>query len=166
MGQSTDAILFYGYCWTEETARPWSIGRDDSGDGEDDGWEERYARALGTPAPTSAYPETRDRMGRQRTDLSPAEQSVVADYSAYWDRQRALVEASCCAVGTHCSGDCPMPYVFITTSEIRTWRGHMNEVKSLAVGSDWNDKLAAFCKTMGIDVAAMQPAWWLVSNWS
>lgn len=167
MGQSTDAILFYGYCWTEETRRPWTIGRDDEHADDDDGdWEARYAKALGVDEPTEEYPETRDRRGQQRTDLTQAEQAIVAKFAAYWDKQRALIEASACEVGTHCSGDCPMPYVAIKASEIRSWRGHMNEVKSLDVGHDWNVRLTEFCETMGIDVAAMRPAWWLVSNWS
>lgn len=91
MGQSTDAILFYGYCWTEETRRPWTIARDDeSTEGDDVDWEERYAKALGEDAPTEPYPETRDRRGHQRADLTAEEQAVVAKYSAYWDRQRDL----------------------------------------------------------------------------
>ena len=33
MTVSTDAILFYGYCWDVETSRPWTIGHDDEANG-------------------------------------------------------------------------------------------------------------------------------------
>ena len=46
MGTSTDAILFYGYCWDDEDVRnPWETADGEealeNGD-EDDDWETRY----------------------------------------------------------------------------------------------------------------------------
>ncbi len=126
MGTSTDAILFYGYCWDEEARSPWEIGKDEPSD-DDEYWEDRYAQASGLNGPA---------------------------------------EPSLCTVGHHCSGDAPMPYVAIRSSEIRSWRGHMNDVKSLAVDPKWDATLAEFCRVLDIDVSDMKPAWWLVSNWS
>lgn len=42
MGQHTNAILFFGYVWDEETSQPWTIGKDveDEGDGKSDGKSE------------------------------------------------------------------------------------------------------------------------------
>jgi hypothetical protein len=44
MSTSTDAMLFYGYVWTDEESPPWSSD-DESGDDEDE--EDRYARRAG-----------------------------------------------------------------------------------------------------------------------
>lgn len=172
MGTSTDAILFYGYCWTEETSKPWTIGKDededeDEGDeDEDEDPEVRYAKAKGLVEPTGQYPETVDKHYKRRTDFTPAEQAVIDEYSVYWDRQRELTKASGCEVGTHCSSECPMPYVAVKESVLKSWRGYMTEINSLGVGWDWDDKLRDYCEVMGIDVSEKRPAWWLVSDWS
>ena len=43
MSTSTDAILFYGYVWTDEESPPWSRDDDDNDEDADD----RYARLAG-----------------------------------------------------------------------------------------------------------------------
>lgn len=161
MGQSTDAILFYGYCWDEETRKPWTIGNDDK----DDDWQERYARAKGESEPSEPYPN-RPRQGFKDPEWTEPERRIVDAYSAHWDRKLALVEASGCKVGTHCSSECPMPYVAVTASEIRSWRGHMNQITSLDVQPQWQALLDEFCKTLGIKIEGLAVGWWLVSNWS
>ncbi len=47
MGTSTDAILFYGYCWDEEADWPWMIGCEDEDDHPDEDWMDRYVRVKG-----------------------------------------------------------------------------------------------------------------------
>lgn len=138
MGTSTDAILFYGYCWDEETDRPWTIGREDEDDHPDEDWMDRYARAKG----------------------------LIVDDRTDWSKMRELALASGCEVSTHCSHECPMPLVAVTASLIRSWRGHMNEVKSLAVDPAWDRLLAEFCEVLGIRTEGLRAAWWLVSDWS
>ncbi len=90
MGTSTDAILFYGYCWDEETDRPWTIGRkdEDEDDHPDEDWMDRYIRAKGSSV----------------------------DDSTDWSKKRELALASGCEVSTHCSRECPMPFVAVTAS--------------------------------------------------
>ena len=140
MGESTDALLFYGYCWTEEAPQPWESEDNDDEDDEDD-WEDRYARARGL-----------------------AEENM-SDYAAYLRRRQKLTRASGCTVGSHCSRECPMPYVAAVASMVVSHRGHPNKIKPLVVDPAWDGQLTAFCKTLGIQTNGLRPAWWLVSNW-
>lgn len=137
MGQHTDAILFYGYCWDVETSEPWNIGIDGDVDYDatvdDEDWEDRYVKAVGSKATS-------------------------------WAGKNKVVVASGCEVSTHCSGECPMPYVAITASKIVSHRGYVTLVKSLAVLPKWDEQLKDFCSKMGITPPGV-PGWWLVSDW-
>jgi len=136
MGQSTDAILFYGYCWSSDGVQL----IDESFDGD---WEDAYVHALGFPEPDDA-----------------------ADQDTYW-RKRIRLAARCpVEIDSHCSLDCPMPFIAIKKSLTRSWRGSMSKIKSLAIGKGWNKQLRDFNNLMGINVGNKKPAWWLVSNWS
>jgi hypothetical protein len=142
MGTSTDAILFYGYCWDAETDQPWTIDRDredEGGDIEDEDWRDRYVRVMG----------------------------LIADGDrASGARAYELTQALACEVSTHCSRECPMPLVAVTASLTRSRRGYMTEIRDLAVDPAWDGMLAEFCRVMGIRVDRLRPAWWLVSDWS
>lgn len=168
MGQSTDAILFWGYCWTEETSAPWTIGKDDEDNGDED-WETRWARAKGLNGPTEPFPETRDDRGRQ-VKLSPEQSAVMEKFIAYWAEKRRLAEAAGCVVETHCSADCPMPYVAIKASLTRAWRGSPHEISGLAAEPFWQAGIDEFCAIMGIKTdnaeGGGRATWWLVSDWS
>lgn len=168
MGQSTNAVLFYGYCWDEETSRPWNIGKECDEDADEDDWETRYANLKGLKEPTDEFPNRRAADGYSTPkDYTPEEQAIIDKFSAYWDAKRKLVESSGCEVDSHCSGDCSMPYVCIKKSEITAYRGDMTIVTqdTLKVEPDWDQQLAAFCDLMGIDVKDMKPAWYMVSYW-
>ena len=91
---------------------------------------------------------------------------LVVPYAAQFDgvylgQCRAAVE-----IDSHCSLDCPMPFIAIKKSLTRSWRGSMSKIKSLAIGKGWNKQLRDFNNLMGINVGNKKPAWWLVSNWS
>jgi hypothetical protein len=169
MSISTNAILFYGYCWDEETSRPWTIRKDDEDESdeseEEEDWEDRYALAKGLASPSEPFPEgTRTRTGQ--FTFSEEEQKVVDLYSVYWRARNTLVKEAECEVDVHCSLDATMPYVAVCASKITSRRGDMNEVKSLGIGFEWNGKLEDFCSALGIDVSEMKPGWWLVSLWA
>jgi hypothetical protein len=174
MGQSTDAILFYGFCWTEETNAPWNIGKDyDDHDDKDDGdWEKRFARLKGLkdpdrPFPNREVPRTREN-GYDSTpkDYSAAEQAIIDEHRASWAAKRELVATSTVEVETHCSGECPMPLVAVKASKTKAWRGNPMEITSLDVKPEWDAELRGFCDLMGIDVKDQAPKWWLVSDWT
>lgn len=157
MGQSTDGILFYGYCWDDEKASPWA-SEDGSGQDDDQDWEERYAAAKGIVAPVEEYPEDKDK--------SPEAEAIRRTFSNYWDAKREVVAASLCEVSSHCSGECPMPYVAVNSSKTTASRGYPQEITSLEVKPEWGPALAEFCATMGITPPQDAPRWWLVSDWN
>lgn len=146
MEQSTNAILFYGYCWEEEMEYPWDDSEADEQDNETD-WEERYAIAKG--------------LGPYPLDKSDKEKR------AYWDAQKKLVEISGCVVGSHCHHDASMPYVAIKASEVEAHRGYPEGVNDnhLTINAGWKTQLDTFCAVMGITTPQDKPRWWLVSYW-
>lgn len=168
MGQSTDAILFFGFVWDEETRYPWNIGREsDDEENDDDDWEARYARLKGLPEPPPIPDKGIDpRTGQFIKNYTPEEQAIVDRRSAYWDEKRALIDKVNVEVDTHCCGDCPMPFVAHKASKTRAWRGNPMEVTSLEIKPEWEQELRAFCELMGINVKDQQPKWRLVSDWN
>lgn len=175
MGTSTDAILFYGYCWDDEDVRyPWALdGEDDAENGdEDDDWEARYARTKGCLPPSAPFPDREvprtkaNGWNSTPKDYSAAEQAIIDQHRAYWKAKRKIVEASACVVNTHCSASCPMAYVAVSTSLTISHRGSPSEIAALTVDPVWKDQLAEFCKTMDIKTKGKKAAWWLVSDWS
>lgn len=196
MGQSTNAILFYGYCWEEENSKIWTVaaprdeeeedgdddedyeedeededGYEDDDDCEDedeeDDWEKRYCALRGLSEPKEQYPDKGidPKTGQYRKDYTPEEQRIVDSYSKYFDAKHKMINREPCKIDSHCSCDCPMPYVAIKKSETVSYRGSMNEIKSLDVNPEWDLQLKEFCRTMGIKVGNKKPKWWLVSMW-
>lgn len=116
MGVSTDAVLFYGYCWDEEGEL---IGGR---------WEDRVLLARGHVNPWDAYSATgiegirdtteRLRLGKEWCDRNRA------DIDRWHELRRAVREELGCDIGSHCSGDCPMPYVYVESSDVTVRRGH------------------------------------------
>src|SRR4051812_17268927 len=112
MGVSTDAILFYGYCWDEEGEL---LGR---GDGDDrPEWAEVVLRKRGVANPWDAYPNAEIGAIRGYQQQRAAGEAWVAAHRAEldaWDEARKAVEAEFgCEIGAHCSDGCPMPYVAV-----------------------------------------------------
>lgn len=157
MGTSTNAILFYGYVFDDEGSRPYE-------DDNDEDWESRYARLSGLVGPEEPYPDGVRNSKTHEYEYTPEEQKIVDKHTAFWDKQRKLVEKCGVVVDTHCSCDCPMPFVAVTKSKIVSHRGEWSEIKSLDVGEDWNQKLKDFCQLMGIKTKG-KPKWYLVSDW-
>jgi hypothetical protein len=157
MGQSTNAILFWGHCWDEERSAPWlDEGEEDAGDSD---WEDRLATVRGIAPPRHGYPSTKDQ--------SDEAQAIRTEFTAFWDAKRKAAEQSGCLVDSHCSGQCPMPYVAVAASRIVAARGYPEEVPSLVIGETWRPMLEAFCRDMGITPPdGQEPRWWLVSDWN
>jgi len=147
MSVSTNAILFYGYCWDDEAEHPWPDGEGEVLDeDEDDNWEDRYARARGC--------------------LPPDAEASAREHKKYETAKKKLVAASRCRVDTHCMTSCPMPYVAVEASVTISHRGYPSTVTSIDVDPTWDEALTEFCKTLGIKVGKKKPSWWLVSDWS
>ena len=179
MGVSTDAILFYGYCWDDEdVSSPWKIGDDvaeDENEDEDedkDDWESRYARAKGCLPPSTPFPDRTVKPTRENgwnstpKDYSAAAQAIIDQQTAYWSAKQKIADASPCLVDRHCCASCPMAYVAVKTAVTTSYRGVPHEITSLAIDPAWNGQLTEFCTAMGIKIEGMKAGWWLVSDWS
>lgn len=152
MGQSTDAILFYGYCWDEESLYPWD-------DEEEEEWEERLATRLGAPTePSAAYPSD--------NDTSPDAGVLRKAFSAVWDARREKRDSINVAMSSHCSGECSMPFIHVKDGFTKAWRGYPKEVPPLTIKPEWDGQLDEFCRLMGITPPQDKPRWWLVSDWT
>lgn len=176
MGQSTNAILFYGYCWTDEARNPWLLdityeNQDDYTEEEmDKSWEERYVRLKhGLTEPNESFPERTWKWDVPHKDrvYPPDEQVIVDKYSAFWKRRDELAKESGVECDDHCSSECPMPFVCIADTKIVTYRGDKTDItpEALAVNPFWGQMLREFCELMKIPVPDEGPKWWLVSYW-
>lgn len=166
MGQSANAILFYGFCWNEESDKVWTLGKED-GEDEDDSWEERFMRLKGLPPPEEPFPQGRTIPGSYSERSYTLEEQVIKEkYQLYWEQKSDLVKTSHCLVDSHCHYECPMPYVAIKDSVLKASSGDPEKVTSLATNIVWDIYLREFCSLMGIDVTDMQVGWWLVSEYS
>lgn len=152
MGRSTNAILFYGYCWDDENRYPWD-------DGVEEDWEDRLATRLGaSPEPSAEYPHDQDK--------SPEAEQVRKEYSAVWAARRTKVGSVNVAMSSHCSGECPMPFIHVKDGILTALRGYPEQVTSLAIKPEWDAQLGDFCRLMGITPPQDKPRWWLVSDWT
>ena len=141
MGQSTDAILFWGILVDQDECEcPWSYS-------EDMEWEGVYAqRKAGICEPSN--------------DFSDATRTK---YHEYLDKRGAIVKESGCIIDSHCSGDYPMHYVAMRASQLEAHRGFPKKVESLSIDENWEQLLQSFCEIMEIEWSL--PSWYLVSDW-
>ena len=89
MGQSTNAYLFYGYCWNDE------------GETEDvitdmDDWAEKVLVAQGHTDPWDLHP------GGSSPEWMAANRKAIDEWS---DMQKAVEAEASVNWGRHCSGD-------------------------------------------------------------
>lgn len=169
MGQPTDAYLFYGICIPHEgSSKPWR---------EDEDWSERYARIVAKILPPSkSYPEKQGVLKpgswqRAEPDYTPEEKATVEEHRAYWANKREAAAKCPVQFDTHCSGDYPMPFLYIQGTLTTANRGDPApiDVKQLYSSTDtdvWNTHLIGMAKTMGINIGDAKPGWWLASNWN
>lgn len=142
MSQSTDAILFYGYCWTDESP-PWVDPNDYESEDEDAGDdEERYLRLAG-------FDEKYD------------------GDASYFDRKRDVMSKATGEIIRHCSDGCTMYGVAVAGSSTTAWRGSPRTIdaSALAPKPEWAEMLRVYCDHMKINVADKEPSWHLVSWW-
>lgn len=160
MGQSTDAVIFYGYCWDDEC---------DLFDDPEVEWPEIIAIERGHKNPWKFFPPEIEKL--------PYEQKEIA--SKQWcDENRQIIDGWYAIkkkiekefgvdIGSHCSGECSIPYVHIPESEITAHRGYPVELsnQSLQVDASWDERLDAFMKALKIERPHKVPGWRLVSWW-
>lgn len=166
MGVSTNAILFYGYCWDEEGVELLPEGKDwDDVVAEKRGhfnpWQ-RFVEPTGHAKDMAEYKE-RERIAKAFGDEHRAE------IDAYYAVEKAIREEFACDIGHHCSGECSIPYIYVKETHKVARRGCPETInpQDLLHKPTWNNALIAFCQELGIKWPTNQGAqWWLVSYWN
>src|SRR5581483_5549190 len=112
MGQSTDAYLFYGYCWNEYIEDlDFSTDMDEvvktilTGRGMTDPWDVHYNGDYEAYKRWEAVPENAAEVDAYRA----ATEQVKGELGVDWD--------------DHCSDDYPMPYLYVTGTQTTASRG-------------------------------------------
>jgi hypothetical protein len=162
MGVSTDAVLFYGYCWDDEIDI--FHGLEDSHDSD---WAKVILRRRGVVDPWDKYVEPARSMPYQdqRAYADRWCEEHRAELDAWHDAQRDVEKEFGVEVDFHCSGNASMPYIHATGGALLARRGYPEEVSGLLVDPTWDAKLDRFMAEFGIEKPHDKPRWWLVSYW-
>lgn len=148
MGQSTDAYVFYGYCWDDEDTE---FGTDMS----------ETVKAIlaerGHADPWDGCPD-----GSNYRTYAAAHES---EFAAYRELEKQVEEELGVDWDSHCSDGCPMPLLFIPGTKTTAWRGSPRPVTSIDVDPAWKPRLDAFLESQGIEAPSgeNQPGWWVAS---
>lgn len=149
MSTSTDAILFYGYCWNEEGA-PYD---DNIGPilAMDDHLDDVLCAKLGGP---------------ERPVWDDNRKAYSDALGVYWPARDAFLIAALGAkveIVHHCSDGCTLYGLAIKV--MRAHRGYSVEVDDLTP-PDGAEALAKVADILNIDITGQRLGWWLVSWWS
>ena len=154
MGQSTDAILFFGAVYTEEGEGPWTetidyYELDESGEEFDsENWLATLYGWAGEP------------------DLEYGDDTRAA-FVESWDKKRIVLDGLPMEIKHHCSGGYPMAYVAIKEAHTTAWRGHPQKVETKPPPQEWLKALNAFYEKAGIEQKDRPEfGWYLVSMWN
>lgn len=168
MGVSTDALLVYGFVWSDE----YNL-LDPEGEGDDDEereWQEVVALLRGHSNPWDHYPdrnsaatyEERDRIGKQWCVDHNDELDA-------WRKVRNDIEAEFgVVIECHGSDQWSVPIVCIKSASLCASRGFPLELVpgQLETHRSWDEMLANFIDTLSIDTSdATGPGWFLASWW-
>ena len=166
MGTSTDAILFYGYIWSDE-CNLFADGDDDEESDERE-WEEILLERRGVSNPWTEHPGTETAGQAWMT----ANQKRIDEWYA---AKEAIHDEYGVEIRRHGSDQWSVPYIHIDDERghVRASRGHPEQVTAemLTVGEDWDARLARFVADLGIDIAGDEdnevkgPGWFLASWW-
>lgn len=143
MGQSTNAIMAFGFDLGEELPDSFEANAED--DGEDDGGFESDDFLLRDY--DAGIPEW-------QPGLSPD----------YWkDKRDALAKIPVDLI-QHCSGDYPMYFLAVRGTQRTATRGNPTQASQYLIGQDEIDALRAFCDKHGIEW--QEPKWYIFSMWN
>jgi hypothetical protein len=154
MGVSTDAYLFWGFHIGEDE-EPWINSMDPDKrdkvcellgyDVEEIEADKVYAILSGVPAPPLGYE------GNEEA------------HKVFWKAETKANKEAGCKIGSHCHIDYPIYFACISASWTRATRGCPEEITTLEVEPDWEQKLRKFCEVLGFEF--QEPKWWLASDW-
>lgn len=156
MGQSTNAILAYGY----------NLGADE------DGWKLQEAGEYGEPPALPWYDPERDDFveAAERRLLAEVAGFTETDWrvEGYFTREREAKARLGVEIEAYCSDSCPM-YVLAAhvTTVHRGWIEHVdpNDLAQRPVAEGWDVSLRAAVTALGITPVQPEPRWLLCSYW-
>lgn len=145
MGQSTDALLMYGFEIGDSEDGP-MFWEDEPDEDDAPEWETFVAAKLGVPHP-----------GDYSEDKLP-------EFQVYWEAKRQVIAELGVEIERHCSGDYPIYVLTVKDSVSRAWRGDAKTFDVLPIAEpDWDQQLRSFCELVGIE--PKKPTWLLASYW-
>lgn len=166
MGVSTDAVLFWGYCWGEEDVDIFQGAVPDDAE-----WEQVVLARRGFVNPWDAARDLDTCLPGERYEQKQARAKVWTDANraeidAWYEAKNAVAAEFGVEVGSHCSGECPMPYLTVPAARILAHRGYAKAINGLPTADpEWRAKLDRFVAEFGIKKPHPEPRWWLVSYW-
>ncbi len=138
MGNSAEAILFYGFPIQDNSEE--EVSNDDLLEN----WQYKLATIAGVQEPAELYTDS----------TSPL-------YRAYFKAKHKVLEAEPCTVGMHGCGDELQSLVAIKASKVSADWGDPQRIKGLEILPQWIDALRAFCGKLGI--TWQEPGWYIAS---
>ena len=164
MSVSTNATLFFGYCWDEEVR----LFTADKPEGE---WMDIVLHRRGVHNPYNDFPAGSFDHIRGYAEKCKAENEWFSanrkSLDDYLRQVRQVVEEFGIVVGDHCSDSCRMPYVAVAGAVKSAYRGDPQAIDPAKLVADpaWPGKLDRFLNEFGITKPQPEPGWWLVSIW-
>lgn len=160
MGQSADAILFYGYVWDDE--HDIFAGTDI----DDDGWVAAVARRRGHADPWLNYPSVEGLTYEAQRKIGDAWTAANRAALDAWRDVKASVELEfAIEVFDHCSSECRMPAVAAMRYEASRGNPVQIDAATLTIDPAWDERLDRWFAEMGVKKPHDRPGWYLVSYW-
>jgi hypothetical protein len=186
MGNSASAILFYGYCWSDEDddreikrSIRWYVRgapASDSSDEDDDPetptpeWPAAIAIHRGHKNPWDDFTSSTHRDYAQR---NAHDKAWIAAHRAELDAWHAAQKAVEAEFGVEMSDhgspadDYSAPHLLIKETETRTESLDGAEItaEKMVADPEWRTRLDAWFSELGINPPQKEPRWWLVVHY-
>jgi hypothetical protein len=160
MGISTDALLYFGFDFYNEESGygeiPWLNENEDNVHD----WDSVYAEACGIIDESNLFNEA----GEYAVPEGPERDRRDKIHDIYTEKKSKLIESIGVEIGTHCSHEYPIWFVFLKKHSY-TDRGFPQAIdpKKLSVTEKEIESLKDFCLKVGIKFK--KPHWHLASYW-
>lgn len=162
MSTDTDAILFYGYCWSEETEL-----FPDEPDGNSSCWKTILLSKRGEKDPWDSYPRIEFQFYEQQQEAVKHWCKEHEAELALWDSKKDAVreEFPGIEVGQHCTSSSSVPHIARKVFKAHRGKDVSITADMLQVDPAWDEQLDRFLAEFNIEKPHPQPGWWLVSYW-
>ncbi len=146
MTTSTNALLYYGFTFTEEDEEDLPWDKEDDIDYDVDDW---LCDKLGGPKePTVEWSE-----------------ETSEQFHECWETKKKFIEELPIMIDSHCSLDCSIYFICIRESHHVAHRGYPEKLGDTIIKNlGWDTTLHEYCEKLGIEW--QKPQWELASMWT